>query len=86
MEGEICKKCGVFYQDPSEGFYWEKRKDGWRKPCKVCIKNYNDLPKQKRNRLKAHKRYRKTDKGKLATKAAQATRMKRYYRNKEQTQ
>lgn len=83
MEGETCKKCGTFYPDPEKGFYWEDRKGGWRKPCKQCIRDYNNTPRQKKKRLKARKKYAKTLKGQAATKKANENKMKKYYREKE---
>lgn len=82
MKGETCKKCGTYYEDPSEGFYWEERKYGWRKPCKKCIAAYNKRPDQKKKRYKANERYRKTEKGKEAEKRAKENQAKRYWDKK----
>lgn len=79
MEGETCNKCGKYWEDPSEGFYWEERKGGWRTPCKQCIKEYNNSPRQRKKRLKARKKYNKTEKGKAAAKKAYERRLRRYY-------
>lgn len=79
MESELCKKCGTLYDDPSEGFYWEKRKHGWRKPCKKCIAKYNKTPEQKKKRNAANRRYIETDKGQEAMQRSMANRMKRFH-------
>ena len=83
MQGETCKKCGTFYEDPAEGFYWEERKHGWRKPCKKCIAEYNKTPKMKKVRDAINKKYKKTEKGQEAIKRSQANRMKRYWERKK---
>jgi len=59
MDSVTCKKCGVKYDDPSEGFYWETRKCGWRKPCKTCISDYNKSPKRYKKKLKYNREFRK---------------------------
>lgn len=78
MEPELCKKCGELYDDPAEGFYWEKRKHGWRKPCKKCISKYNKTPEQKEKRYAANERYKQTEAGQESMKRSQANRMKKY--------
>ena len=51
-----CLKCGVIYKKAKYGFYIEKRKVNEkivrriRKPCKNCIKKYNNQPEQKEKR------------------------------------
>lgn len=61
--GETCKKCGTYYEDPSDGFYWEERKGYWRKPCKKCIARYNKRADQKTQRYAANEKYKQTEKG-----------------------
>lgn len=82
MEPETCKKCGTTYENPAEGFYWEKRKHGWRKPCKKCIAKYNQQEKQKKKRYAANQKYRKTEKGKESIARAHANKMKKYWNKK----
>lgn len=84
MESETCNKCGTEYPDPEEGFYWEDRKGGWRRPCKQCIKDYNNQPEQKAKRLAARKRYAQTLKGREAIKRTNANRMRKYYRKQDE--
>jgi hypothetical protein len=80
---EKCAKCGRVYTDPEEGFYWEDRNGRWRKPCKICISEYNKTPDQHRKRLANNKKYLKTEKGKKAQARSKKKRMERYYREKE---
>ena len=82
MKGETCKKCGTYYDDPSEGFYWETRKHGWRKPCKKCIATYNKRPDQKKKRNEANIRYRTTEKGKHTLKKIKDNQTKKYWDDK----
>jgi len=82
MQPETCRKCGTKYKDPAEGFYWEKRKHGWRKPCKKCIAKYNRTPEQRKKRNEINQRYQKTERGKEAAQRSQAFRQKRYWERK----
>jgi hypothetical protein len=83
MQGETCKKCGTFYEDPAEGFYWEERKHGWRKPCKKCIAEYNKTPKQRKKRYQANLRYLKTERGQEASQRSNANKLKKYWDEKK---
>jgi hypothetical protein len=53
-----CLKCGQTYDKPSEAFYWEPRKNNYRKPCKKCLGKYNKTPEQKKRRYEYLKKYR----------------------------
>lgn len=54
-----CAKCGQTYDKPSEAFYWEPRKNNYRKPCKKCLSEYNKTPGQKKRRYEYLVEYRK---------------------------
>lgn len=79
MQGELCKKCGTFYEDPEKGFYWEARKGHWRKPCKQCISEYNKKPSQRKKRIERQKKYLQTEKGREAQKRGRANQEKKKY-------
>lgn len=66
----ICRKCGEEYTSMEEGFYWNSGRVCWKRPCKQCLARYNRREDQHKMRLKANRRYKKTDKGKEADKRA----------------
>lgn len=73
----VCGKCGREYDTMGEGFYWDKTRVTWRRPCKKCIRDYNNREDQYAMRLQSNSRYRKTAKGKAALRRAKERQKRR---------
>ena len=77
MDEPICRKCGESFSSMEEGFYWNRNRVCWKRPCKKCLADYNKRPDQREVRKQANRRYKKTDKGRRAEKRA-----KQRYKNR----
>lgn len=71
FEIEYCRKCDTLYLGKmSDFFYFETRSGNWRKPCKKCLSDYNKTPAARATRYAVNRRYKQTEKGKLAERNA----------------